>query len=153
MFDISLIIDWMKEQHYSLTNMIDSLTRLMNEVYPKFYGDPGIPSDLKGLFYVAKSIAKVFNKMIKWSIDVQSVAIDKEAENLKEYLSKFCNSTIRKIYNFPKVLESDLKKIIERLNKGETNIKSGITLSLDIDEGLTDLYCKEIARLSSLLKD
>ena len=105
----------MKEQHYSLTNMIDSLTRLMNEVYPKFYGDPGIPSDLKGLFYVAKSIAKVFNKMIKWSIDVQSVAIDKEAENLKEYLSK--SNTYRSVTDVIPNATQSIKNIFKKLRK------------------------------------
>jgi hypothetical protein len=108
-FDLNHLINWLNAQIVSLKNMVNSSTRLMNEIFPKFYGKPGEASDLKGLYYVAKSISKIFKEMIEWSVDVQSTVVDEKAEKLKECLSRFCNSTIRKIWNFPKLLENNLK--------------------------------------------
>ena len=145
------LISWMSEKQASLLTLVNSFNRLMKEVFPKYYGNPGEPSDLKGLFYIAKTLVKIFIEMIEWSIDINSTIVIQEAENLRDILSRFCDSAINRIWNFPKLMKEKIAENIERRKKGKSGFIVEITLVIDIEEGLTDLFEQEIERLKKML--
>jgi hypothetical protein len=70
------LVEWLQKQMTTLHFFMQSCSNLLDKAFPKFHGEPGIPSDLKGLYYVSKAFAKLVKNMLTWSINIKSTSVE-----------------------------------------------------------------------------
>lgn len=143
--DLKKLIEWTKIKLRQLMTFIESLNRL-TEAFKKFYAEPGVPSDLEGLYYVARSWAKAYASLIEWSMDIRSTYVPDQYRALLSAFADIPSDAIRQIENYP--LES-LKKVNEIIAKEKAkeidpSITVQLTLNISISEDVMQRYFKEI---------
>ena len=114
---INQVLDWLQFKLEQLKNHISSLNNLA-KAFVCFYAEPGIPSDLNGLLYVAKSFAKMYAQILQWGMDTKGVIVSDEYKKLMDAFSKLPSVVISQIEEYP---NKSLKKISECV----THEKSG----------------------------
>jgi len=143
---------WLQQRIHILSYAVDSLTVLMNTVYKKYWGEPGIPADLKGIFYVAQTYAKIFQLIINSTIETLGAVVDSEFSILRDSLSKISTSLIQQIWEFPHYLIRSFEEIEKRHESGETNINFKMELTLNLDKEALAIYNMEMDKLLNRLK-
>ena len=141
------LLKWFRTQLKSLQNYAHTFRVLINELFAKYFGEVGVESDIKGLFLVAQSYSQLMNEMLQWSLDVKNASVPDEVESLVHNFSKFLDNIIRTSWEFPKVLEHNIKSGLERLNKGEKNIEIKVVLNYDIDEEVLSKFRQDFERI------
>jgi len=142
---------WLQQRIHILSNAVEALNKLMNTVHKKYWGEPGVLADLKGLFYVAKTYARIFQMIINSTIETLGAVVDDEFTLLRQSLSKISTNLIEQIWDFPFYLVKSFEDIEKRHGLGETiNIK--LVLTLDIDKDALAEYNAEINKLLNRLK-
>lgn len=145
------LLDWINQRYKILLELLDSLGKIMHKAYPDFYAEPGIPSDLKGLFYVSTSYARVFESIINWTVETKSACVNKEYQSLIEKLSNLSQNMIVNMWEFPFIQKEVFDKIKIRRQNGETGIEYTSTLNIDIDPIAMNEYQTEVQKFSDLL--
>lgn len=126
-------IDW-TTQNLLPNHLITSISNLYQQAYPLFYGIPGQPSDLKGLYYVAHSIAKIFMEMIKWCIRIRSTEVGDEYLQSRDDYADILSTPINQLWVFCQTNLTSIDKLIEEAKKsGETNIMNTLDIDLNYD--------------------
>jgi hypothetical protein len=128
------IADWGRQRLSELTMLKNSLTLLFPKLYKKFYGETGAQPDLKGLYYVSETYARIFESIIVWKIDTLTTHVNDECKDFRDKLANLSSDVISKIWEFP----FEQKKLIdEALCKHKDSIEDKLissTLKLDINE-------------------
>lgn len=119
--EIDALTSWLGIQIQTIQHFINSLTTLF-DLYKKYYADNGVPSDLKGLYYVAFSIAKQIKELLLWSIDIQSTHVPEEFITILDSLSKLGMESIQNIWDYPNIVRQSIEDALYRVSVGETNI-------------------------------
>ena len=131
------LLDWMTQQNEALFEFIDSANYLFNVAYKHYFGEDGIPSDLKGLYYVSCSLARLFKEMIKWSNNVKSTTVPLQFVAVRDSLAKFTIKSAMSIWEYPFRVQSSIKEALENIANGqETNIQLNLMLVLEIEDDL-----------------
>lgn len=126
--DISQLIEWIQLKLGQAQNYIDTLNGL-TEAFRYFYAEPGNPSDMEGLYYVARSYAKTYANLLEWGIDVKSTIVPEEYKKLLSAFAKIPIEAIGQIEDFP---VASLKSIEEIKEKGDLREGSVVNLQLNI---------------------
>ena len=126
--DISQLIEWIQLKLGQAQNSIDTLNGL-TEAFRYFYAEPGNPSDMEGLYYVARSYAKTYANLLEWGIDVKSTIVPEEYKKLLSAFAKIPIEAIGQIEDFP---VASLKSIEEIKEKGDLREGSVVNLQLNI---------------------
>lgn len=134
----------------SAKNYIHTFEVLINELYPKYIGEPGVPSDLKGLLLVARSFKSLLTEMINWCLDIRSISVPDCAIEAMNLFSKYFEQSIESCWNFPILMESNLDEALERKRKGETKIIIKQTLELEIEDDLSNKLNSELEKITRL---
>ena len=147
------VLDWQQEKLVQMQDSLEVLNRLFS-VLEHYIGDPGVPSDIDGLHYVARRIGDYYALMLNWVIDVRSASVPDAFHKLKDLLAKMPLVAIKTLEEWPssslQKIESSLKAVSEgSLEKGST---VDLTLKLNIDDTVMDQFHKEIGRLSLSFK-
>lgn len=147
------VLDWQQEKLVQMQDSLEVLNRLFS-VLEHYIGDPGVPSDIDGLHYVARRIGDYYAHMLDWVIDVRSASVPDAFQNLQALLAKMPLAALKALEEWPgsslQRIESSLKAMSEgSLEKGST---VDLTLKLSIDDTLIDHFHKEIHRLSISFK-
>ena len=145
------LFKWLKINFETVTNFVNSLNNLFDKAFKFFYGEPGEASDLKGLYYVANGIAKIYKELVLWSINVKSTRVDKEFILIRNTLSEFPLVSLEEIWDYPTRSLQQLKENMLKLSEDplvKINVKS--ILNLTIDEVLSTTFEKELKRLTYL---
>ena len=100
MTDLKQIIEWTQCKLRQLQNFIESLNRLA-VAFKRFYAEPGTPSDLEGLYYVARAWAKAYASLIEWSIEIRSTFVPEEYRDLLSAFAEIPSDAIRQIESYP----------------------------------------------------
>ena len=128
-------------------NYIESLNRL-TEAFSDFYAEPGNPSDIDGLYYVARSYAKTYASLLEWGIEVKSTVVPEEYERLLSVFAKIPTEAIEQIEEFPiksiKTIERIERKTKEEVDK---DIVVNLNLTVSISDDIMQLYYKELDML------
>jgi len=138
---------WFKTQMKSLTNYINTFDVLINKLFRKYYGEPGVPSDIKSLLLIAQSYRKLLEEMLRWSLNVKNISVAKESEELLSTFSQYLDKPINTCLEFPDILKAKIQNGRERLSKGEKNIHLEIILTIDIDEKVSQRFNYLLNRL------
>jgi hypothetical protein len=123
----------------------------MHEAYPDFFAEPGVPSDLKGLYYVSVTYARIFESILNWTDETESASVNQECRSLVEKLSKLSQNMINNMWEFPFTQKTTFDEIKIRFQNGEKGIKQTSTLTIDIDSIAMDEYNIEFQKFSDLI--
>lgn len=150
--DLEELGEWMAVNFQTIGHLITSLGNLFNNAYKVYHAEPGIPSDLKGLYYVACGMGKIYKEMILWSINIKSTKVNEEFIVLRDTLSDFPSICLNQIWNYPSnALEEIHKGIIEHKNNPSQKITINASLTLQIDDNIMDVYYSEMDKLKRQL--
>ncbi len=127
------ILDWMRDQMDQITKLMNSLKNLLEVALFEFFGEKGVPSDLKGLVYVAKTYARIYEQVLNWSINISCTNVPEKYKALKEYLSKLNSNLINELWEFPQNQIDHVNNLKEQVLNGEImdEIKLVITISMN----------------------
>lgn len=141
------LAEWLQVNFEGIHFQINSFNQLFHEAYQKFYGEPGVPSDLKGLYYVARSIARIYSEMAKWAINIRSTYVKNEYEYIRKILARIPEEAMQAIWIYPRESTNKIKEALDnyQLNKQQTTIEA--TLVLTIEKGLIDTFNKELNKI------
>lgn len=147
--DFDTLSEWLHLNFETILHHIASLNTLQNDAYLVFYGQSEVPSDLKGLYYVANGMARIFKEMLLWSIDIKSTVVDDDFIIIRDSLSEMPIKSIDELWNYPsralRLYEEAIKayqanpEVVQTLN---------VEIVLSIDDDIVDTYQKEINRIS-----
>lgn len=142
--NIEQLIDWTLLKFGQAQNYIGSLNNLQ-EAFTFFFKEPGTPSDLEGLYYVASAYARSYASLLEWGIEVKSMIVPDKYKKLLTILAEFPSDSIRQIEEFPiqslKLIEDCRKQINEESQK--THVLS-LNLKLTINDDIILRYEKEL---------
>lgn len=145
--DYSEIPNWVSERTSSVLNIINSLKNIVNIALPKFIGEPGVPSDLKGLYYISIKYAELYEQLLNWVIHTRSTHIEEDFEEVKTVLSEFATKPAQDIWTFPFEIQTQINEASNKLKLGEKNITINYTLTLEIEKGVEAKFNKIIDKL------
>ena len=142
--NIEQLIDWTLLKFGQAQNYIGSLNNLQ-EAFTFFFKEPGTPSDLEGLYYVASAYARSYASLLEWGIEVKSMIVPDKYKKLLTILAEIPSDSIRQIEEFPiqslKLIEDCRKQINEESQK--THVLS-LNLKLTINDDIILRYEKEL---------
>ncbi len=141
------LISWLNINFSSQENFIKALNTLLKDVMIKYWGAPGVPSDLKGLYYIASSVAKIFKELIQWSIEIKSTRVNKEFEVLRNALSNVVQPAIEKIWEYPDYISSIFNDSQAEFEKTGDNKEVQIILKITSNDEAVGIFIEEMQKL------
>ncbi len=125
---------WLSRNITSLENYIISSDQLMNNAFQKFYGAPGAKSDLKGLYYVACGLTRLFQEFLNWYNAIMCTSVEEEFILLRNSFARYTIDSALKIWEFPKLIKTEINNARDLIQSGHTApINIIITLKLDVE--------------------
>lgn len=148
--DIKQLIEWLQLKLGQVQNYIESLNRL-TEAFSDFYAEPGNPSDIDGLYYVARSYAKTYASLLEWGIEVKSTVVPEEYERLLSVFSEIPTEAIGQIEEYPVKSLKTIEEIERKTKDGEVDKENIVKLILivSINEDMMQRYYKEFEKLKT----
>lgn len=140
------LTDWIQEKLESLNHFIASGMNLMKNAFPYYFGEQGQASDLKGLYYVAFSMARLFKEMTLWSIDTKSTRVIDDFEQLRDTFAKLIIISANEIWNFPDIIQRNITYSLEQQKLGDISAIECV-LTFVINEKDADFITSEMKRL------
>ncbi|MDU5337239.1 DUF4062 domain-containing protein [Enterococcus sp.] len=124
------IISWLTYKNTVLLQNVESMTSLINIAFPLALGEPGKTSDLDFLTYIAVRLAKLYQKVLEWEIDLQSKDVPEEAVTMVRSLSSASQIVLDSIEKLSSDSKEKLAKVPAIIPEGEKYI---LDLSLTFD--------------------
>jgi hypothetical protein len=150
--DIYKLVRWLETNITSLTNYSQSATDLINTAFNKFYGEPGVPSDIKGLYYVACRLAKTFQELLEWHNMILSTSVLPNFTELRNSFAQYTIDAALKIWDFPTLIRNEIKLgMKKKKEKKDEPVNINITLDIKIDQKAVENFKKEMNRLQNEL--
>lgn len=146
------LIQWGHLQIQTAQVLIESIGKLFKDAFPVFFGEPGVSSDLKGLYYIGCSLAKVFREMINWTIDMRSIAVHDDFVIIRDTLSRFMLTTIEAIWVYPENsmnILTDAQKV-HRETGEHPSVNASIVL--EVDSTIFEKFTSEMAIITEKTK-
>jgi hypothetical protein len=132
--------------------IVESAGNIVNKAFKHFWGVPGVPADLYGLYYVANRLAKVYEEMLIWSKKIRNTQVPEYFENTKMLTADYNKASSESIWNYP----SQIQNAIDQINlapKGEGVINIKVDLNFNTDPDLLSKHHGEITRLTKFFRD
>jgi hypothetical protein len=150
--DVRELSDWLNINVEAIQHQVTSINRLFDEAYIDFYGAPGIASDLKGLYYVACSMARIYKEMALWSINIKSTRVEPQYELVRDALSDFPQMALEQIWKYPGETISKIQEGLKILGLGsQEQIHITSVMVLTIDEKKSELFHSELGKITKSL--
>ena len=144
--DFSKMGDWVQLRLSSLMYIVNSFNNLINDALPKFIAEPGVPSDLKGLYYVAVKYAELYEQMLKWIIETRSTKVDEKFESFKANISKFTTHLENEVWDFPFKVNNEIISAKDKILLGD-NITISLTLNFELNEEALKAFSNDLKTL------
>lgn len=141
------IIDYVQLMLGRMKNIIDSLNRLFSNAFPVYFGEPGCPSNIEGLYYVAQTYSKLYALLITCAIEARSIVVPGEYDMAMELLSNIPLQTIMEIEAFPNYIFSQIKQAEEQYAHIKEPMCVDLTLMVTLDEVTSNKLFNELHRV------
>lgn len=138
-------IDWSLLKTGQIQHIIRSLDRVMTNAFPSFYGEPGIASDLDGLYYIAQTYGKLYAALLNWSIEVRGLIVSEEFTDNLIFLSKIPEIMISEVEIYP---FDCLKKIHSIESENVTDCTLTLRLNLTIDNDFIEQHLESLRKMA-----
>lgn len=146
-------MDWQQEKLPQLEKIVGSLNNLF-KAHAFYYGAPGVPADIDGLYYVARRYGELYCSLLDWVIDVRSINTDNLFIEATQALSNIPLTVIDQLENYPEKAISTVQDALNAVKTG--SIPKGstvdITLHLSIDQKLMNEFSQALDNLHKKLK-
>ncbi|NML65594.1 DUF4062 domain-containing protein [Hymenobacter sp. RP-2-7] len=143
----SEIMDWVSNRIDSISNLVVSLGSLVNRALADFLNEPGVPADLNGLFYVAKTYANIYEELLRWSIDTNCTSVPDYCEEVKIKLAALANKVLISLREFPKIIMDNLINAKSSIELNE-KVELSLSLKVELDEQALQEYNVEFEKLT-----
>lgn len=127
------ILNWSSQRFKNLINITKSIENLFNKPLKIYYGEPGISSDLKGLYYVAKTYGKIFESLVNLTIEISSTNVPEESIKIRNIISKFLKILIDEMWNYPFIYNNLLEDWNKKSFIGVKSEDLSFNISLKLD--------------------
>lgn len=152
--DNKVLIDWFSYKLANFIELVNSISNLINKVAPIYIAEPGVSSDIKGLYYVGLTYARAFERIINWTIDLHSAIVPKDCENLKNALAKFSKNLIEEVWQFPFDILKQIHQIQLDHKLGNREKKTiMLSLTITVNEDASSEFYKELELFKALYDD
>ncbi|WP_374950319.1 DUF4062 domain-containing protein [Mucilaginibacter sp.] len=145
------LLDWISEEFAKINQFLETADNLFNKAYKKYYGEPGVPADLKGLYYVANAIARLHKEMLSWSINISSTSVSEDHQYMRDLLADYPIRSAANIWDYPKKVSFDLESGFLRVANGEKGIVITSSLNLEVDDEIQKQLLSEFKLLGNKL--
>lgn len=142
---------WLSKNITSLHNYVQTSEIFMNKAFQKFYGEPGVPSDIRGLHYVACGLARLFRELIEWHNNILCTSVDDDYVLLRDSFALYTVDSAQKIWEFPELIRREITRANQRIKNGEDLKSLQIVLTLNIETEASKSFSTEMARLTTKL--
>lgn len=147
--DFAQLVEWMQHIFGQAQNYMASLNSL-TDAFHFYYADPGVPSDMEGLYYVAHSFAKTYASLLDWGIDVKSTIVPDEYQSLLTALADIPTEAITQIENCPKDSLKIVEETYQKVKSGELQDGAiNLNLEITISEEAIQHYNEELELLKN----
>ena len=147
--DLSQLIEWIQFKLGQAQNYIDSLNNL-TEAFNYFYAEPGNPSDIEGLYYVARSYAKAYGSLLEWGIEVKSTIVPEDFERLLSVFAELPTEAIGQIERYPTDALGIIEESSRKAKTGE--LEDGSVINLHLEISISDLAMQRYNEEFEILK-
>lgn len=141
-------MDWQVGKLQELTRSVEMLNNLF-AAQQHFYGEPGVPSDIKGLYYVAVRYGELYSFLLHWAMDVKGSNVCSECKEMFNVLAELPQGVISRLESYPEESLAMIEKTIEDMNAGK--VAKGTTvnleLHLDLDRDVQKRFYEEMAKV------
>jgi hypothetical protein len=128
--------------------IVQSAGNVMNVAFKYFWGEPGTPADLYGLFYVANRLAKVYGEMLIWVKRIKTTEVPEYYTQAKKLAAEYSKDSLENIWHYPDKIQDAIDlHVTARTNGGVVKIK--INLELESDQQIIDDFLNEMSRLTN----
>lgn len=142
------IFKWMVHRNKFILNLINSVMNLFKVPLNEYFAEPGVPSDLKGLYYVSRTYGKIFKSLIKWTIETSSTNVPKECIELRDALSKFSSELIKEMWDYPFHYHKLLQEWRDKAFVGAKGEDLKFNISLRINDETTNAFNRALEKYS-----
>lgn len=142
------ISKYLKTKMDFISSFSFSLTKLINNAYAEFYAEPGIQSDINGLYYVAKRFGLIYKLTIDWVLDLRSIVIEEKYISLFKAMENIGTEFILCISGIIDKFEDTANDVEERYRKGERKTIVKKTIDIEIPKKIFTHLNREIDKLS-----
>lgn len=111
---------------------IESINNLFTKAFPKYYGEPGCPSDIDGLFYIANTYGKLYASLLEMAIECRSMIADNKYKSTLTALSNLPDDAIHQMTEFPQKAIKELEDNQAQFVEDEGNERKVIELCLTV---------------------
>lgn len=111
---------------------IESINNLFTKAFPKYYGEPGCPSDIDGLFYIANIYGKLYASLLEMAIECRSMIADNKYKSTLTALSNLPDDAIHQMAEFPQKAIKELEDNQAQFVEDEGNERKVIELCLTV---------------------
>ena len=144
--------EWQQEKIGQVKKVIESLNHLFG-AFHYYYGEPGVPSDIEGLYYVAHRYGELYASLLEWIIDVRSTNASEIYSQVIQVLSELPLKVIEQLKAYPETSMRLIRETESKIAAGsiekETNID--LTLHVSIDNSVLARLHEEINELQDNL--
>lgn len=148
--DISSFTSWQSRKLGELRRAVEMLNNLFS-AYEFYYGEPGVPSDIKGLYYVALRYGELYGYLLQWVIEVSSAEVSDDCKGLTKVLSQLPMSLVSQLENYPGEAIAQVEQALSDVRSGKLKKGSHIdlTLKLSLDEDVQKSFYKELEKVKA----
>lgn len=149
---VSEFTNWAQIKIDELLLIISSFNSLLTGAFKHFFGDPGIPSDLNGLYYAAQTYGRIYASFLQWSIDIRSLSVEDDYKDCRNAIADMARLAIQEMERYPSESLKQIEEAEERIRNGEKNIKIEAVITLNMDSDALKRYNIEINKLKRKIK-
>lgn len=144
--------NWQQEKMHQLEKNLSSLNQLF-DAFEYYYGEPGVASDIDGLYYVAHRYGELYGSLLEWVIDIRSTNTEDIYTSITQVLSNLPGKAIAQLEAFPGDSIAAIHQSIEDLKSGKIEVGSTVQLSLklSIDDSVMEQFRIEMDKLHKAL--
>lgn len=145
-------LSWSRIKYEQLSRIIEALNTVFNKMFPYYYAEPGIASDLDGLYYTAKTYGKLYASLLEWSIDTLSLVVEDEYKKSRNILAKLADEVILQLEEYPIKSLKQMGDIEKKLTKGEATGAVEAKLTVTVNTEISEQNTIELSNLLELVK-
>lgn len=133
--DVKHAADWQVDKLNQLVTFVESLNNIFS-AFSRYYGDPGVPSDLDGLYYVAHRMGSFYASILEWIIDVKSVRIHDALSEVNKVLAEVPTEVVMELEGFAPHSIQRIEEALEKERRGE--LQTGDVVNLEMHLSIPD---------------
>lgn len=114
-----------------------AIMRNLNSLFPvieKFVGEPGIASDIKGIYYSSVKYSEIYKQLLNWMIEVKSSHIDESFSDVKIHLADMMKDVVQELWEYPFRMKRDLDSLKQQSLLGNKVTVFDMTIRVGINE-------------------